>query len=133
MDETRRDQGNAAPESAPESEVAQEFRRFGDNLEDILRTAWESPERKKLQSEIKAGLAELEISVNKAATEFRESPTGQRLQTEVKNLGERVRSGEVESRLRTDLLSLLRQLNIRLEEAAEPGPEADTDADPTEI
>lgn len=132
MDETTRDQGDAAPGNAPESEVAQEFRRLGENLQDILRTAWESPERKKLQSEIKVGLAELETSLNKAATEFRESPTGQRLKTEVENLGERVRSGEVEGRLRTDLLSLLRQLNIRLEEASEPGPQADADTDPTE-
>lgn len=132
MDEPTRDQGDPSPSSVPESEVTQEFRRLGDNLQDVLRTAWESPERKKLQSEIKAGLAELEASLNKAATEFRESPTGQRLETEVKNLGERVRTGEVESRLRTDLLSLLRQLNIRLEEASEPGSEADSDAEPPE-
>lgn len=132
MDESTQDQGERAPDSVPESEVAQEFRRLGDNFQDILRVAWESPERKKLQSEIKAGLTELEASLNKAATELRESPTGQRLETEVKNLGERVRSGEVESRLRNDLLSLLRQLNIRLEEASEPGDEVESGTGPTE-
>lgn len=132
MNESTQDQGERAPRGVPESEVAQEFRRLGDNLQDVLRAAWESPERKNLQSEIKAGLTELESSLNKAATEFRESPTGQRLETEVRNLGERVRTGEVESRLRNDLLSLLRQLNIRLEQASKPGDEGESETGPTE-
>lgn len=119
MNQTSKPEGEQ-PKEVPEGEVTQEFRRLGDNLTEVFRAAWESTERKKLQSEIEAGLTELGASLNKAVLEARQSPTGQRLETEVKEFGERVRSGEVEAEARKNLLSLLKELNSKIEKAAEP-------------
>jgi DNA topoisomerase VI subunit B len=104
-------------DDTPENEVVNELRNLGQNLKGILQAAWESEERQKLQKEIESGLAELQ----KTVAEFAASPAGQRLKAEVHDLGERVRSGRVESQLRGDLLAALRAINAELEKAAKRG------------
>jgi DNA topoisomerase VI subunit B len=110
---------------APENELADELQNLGRNLKTVLQAAWESEERRKLQREIQAGLAELQKAVN----ELSHSPTGQRLRAEVQDLGERVRGTRVETQLRSDLLAALRAINAELEKAAKKRkdtPPADT-------
>jgi hypothetical protein len=98
--------------------IGDELRALGDNLIATLREAWGTPERQRLQSEIETGLADLGSSLKKAAADFETSPTGQRLKADIDDFGERVRSGEVESKLRSELLEALRAVNIELEKAA---------------
>jgi len=107
---------------APETEgsLAAEFQNLGKNLKDALRAAWEGEDRKKLHQEIETGLMALGKALNEAATEFSESPTGQRLKAESEELRERLRSGEIASRTRDELLALLRRINAELEKAAAP-------------
>ena len=109
----------------PENELADELRNLGQNLKGILQAAWESEERRKLQKEIQAGLAELQKTVADLAA----SPSGQRLKAEVQDLGERARSGQVEAQLRNDLLAALRTINAELEKAAK----REKDTPPTDI
>ena len=111
-------------DSTPENEVVNELRNLGQNLKGILQAAWESEERQKLQKELESGLAELQ----KTVAEFAASPTGQKIKAEVHDLGERVRSGHVESQLRSDLLAALRTINAELEKAAKKGKGAPPDA-----
>ncbi len=98
----------------PENELVDELRNLGHNLKGMLQAAWASEERRKLQNEIQAGLVELQ----KTVADFAASPAGQRLKAEAQDLGGRVRSGQVESQLRNDLLAALRTLNAELEKAA---------------
>ena len=104
----------------PENELADELRNLGHNLKGVLQAAWESEERRKLQIEIQAGLAELQ----KTVADFTASPTGQRLKADVQDLGGRVRSRQVESQLRNDLLAALRTINAELEKASKKGKDA---------
>jgi hypothetical protein len=98
--------------------IGDELRALGDNLIAALREAWGTPERQRLQNEIETGLADLGSSLKKAAADFETSPTGQRLKADIDDFGERVRSGEVESKLRSELLEALRAVNSELEKAA---------------
>jgi ElaB/YqjD/DUF883 family membrane-anchored ribosome-binding protein len=105
--------------SEPRSEdLAAEFRNLGNNLNEMFRSAWESEERKKLQQEIETGLTELGKSLNKTVDELKVSPAGQRLKTEVHDFHQRVRSGDIETELRENLVSVLRKINSELEKAA---------------
>jgi hypothetical protein len=97
--------------------IGDELRALGENLIATLREAWGSPERQRLQSEIETGLADLGTSLKKAAADLETSPTGQRLKADIDDFGERVRTGEVESKLRTELLEALRAVNRELEKA----------------
>jgi len=99
----------------PENDLVDEFRSLGKNLVDALRAAWDSPERKKLEKEISAGLNDLAKTLNTEAKNFSESPTGQQLKTDFDDLNQRMRSGEIENQVRNELLGALRTVNEELQ------------------
>ena len=109
-------------EQTPEN-LASEFQNLGDNLKEIFIGAWESEGRKNLQKEIEEGLAGLGNSLKQTANEIQESETGQRVKSEAEDLRDRVRSGEVETKIRSDLQSVLHNLNKELEKVIPPADE----------
>jgi hypothetical protein len=108
---------NDMPET--HEDLGEEFRRLGRNLKEALQAAWDSDERRRLEGEIESGLNNAAAALKGAAKELSETPAGQHLRDEIKDLGQRVRSGEVESRVRQDVVSGLKALNAELERAAE--------------
>lgn len=111
----------------PQENLSDEFRRLGQNLVDTMRSAWDSPERKRLQDEIGDGLDELAKTIRLEVDAFQQSPTGQRIRSDVEDFRQRVRKGEVEEKLREDLLAALRAINDELKKVSarwsEPGGE----------
>jgi hypothetical protein len=101
----------------PEGNLTAELRELGRNLTEILRAAWDQPERKRLQQEIANGLNELGNTVREETNKFSDSPTGQRLRTEAETVAQRVRSGEVEIRARQELLNALQIANQQIQRA----------------
>jgi hypothetical protein len=99
----------------PETDLTEELGNLGKNLVGILHAAWERPERQKLQQEIEVGLTELGSTLKKEAKVVSESQVSQRIKTEVEDLGNRVRSGQVEARVREELVGALHVLNAELE------------------
>src|SRR5687768_4528306 len=102
-------------DQSPEGDLSSELERLGQNLKEAAKAAWESEESRKLQGELKTGIAALEAGLAQAAMEAASSNMGQRVRAEVDELGQRVKSGEVEQRLRKDLLSALRTVNGELQ------------------
>lgn len=98
----------------PPDDLGDEFRNLGNNLKNIFQNAWESAERKKLQQDIESGISELGKSLNQAVTEIKESPAGQQFKEDARDLHQRVRTGEFESKARSELLSVLHQINEEL-------------------
>jgi hypothetical protein len=111
----------------PESDLMDEFRQLGRNLAAAARSAWQSEESQKLRNELKVGLAALEAGLRQASAEVTSGETGQRIKSEVEDFSARVKSGQVESQLRNDLLAALRKVNSELAKAT--GPEQDTRSD----
>jgi len=99
----------------PAGDVAEELRNLANNLKETLSTAWESEERKKLQGEIETGLADVVNTLSQAASEFKKSPAGQQLKKDAEDIHQRIRSGEFETKARSELLNALRLVNIELE------------------
>ena len=106
-------------------DLASEFHSLGENLKKIIIGAWESEERKNLQKDIEEGLADLGSSLKQTATEIQDSEAGQRIKSEAEDLRDRVRSGDVETKVRSDLQSVLHSLNKELEKVIPPAPPAD--------
>ena len=96
------------------NEVLDELREMGKNLREALQTAWDSEERKKLQKEIEDGLSEVSSSLSQAVSDFKESGTAQAIKSDVADFQERMRTGEVESKVRTEILDALRTVNNEL-------------------
>jgi hypothetical protein len=102
----------------PKDDLVADFRALGDNLMEVLRKAWERPEREKLQQDIEAGISELGATLSKAATEIEESEIGKRVKEGVGDFQSKVDSGEVEKIVRSELQSALSVINSELEKLA---------------
>ena len=106
----------------PKEDLGEQLNQLGKNLRDALRTAWESEERQKLQQEIAIGLANLRDSLSEAASDFSGSQTGQNIKEDVQDLRERLHTGELGSKVRSEIAEALRTVNRELEKAARRNP-----------
>ncbi len=101
-----------------EESLTDEFRDLAKNLVTILQTAWDRPERRKLQDELETGLTELSSTIKREAKAAVESPAGQRIRSDIEGMGEKVRSGQVEAKVHDELVGALKTLNAELKKAA---------------
>ncbi len=115
--ESKGSQSGTSQSTAPQKELADELRELGNHIKDFLHAFWESQERKRVQQEIESGVSNLGESLNRAATEFQQSPTGQQVKEEFDRFSERIRSGEMEATIRRDFINALRTANAELEKA----------------
>ena len=114
---------NPNENKAPNNNISDELNELGKNLRQALQSAWESEERRKLQKEIEDGLANLGASLSKAAEDFSNSPTGQNLKEDVKDMQERWRTGEVRSKMHSEVVEVLRKVNNELKKTTNQPPE----------
>ncbi|MCJ7535559.1 MAG: hypothetical protein WA997_11080 [Anaerolineales bacterium] len=98
-------------------DLASEFQHLGDNLKKFFVNAWESEQRKTLQKEIEEGLSDLGDTLKDTVIEIQDSETGQRIKSDAEDFRDRVRDGDVEQKVRSDLTSILQKLNSELEKA----------------
>ncbi len=134
-----------------EKNISDEFRELGRNLTEVMRTIWESPERKKFQQDIMTSISDLGVTLKQEADAFMGSPTGQRIKSNAEGIRKGMRKEEVETRVRGELLSALRLANAQLRQAIEhmqssgttetgpqnpppsPGDEAHREAHPDDV
>ena len=104
--------------------IADEFVELGRNIKQALQTAWTSEERRKLQSEIETGLSEASRALKQAADEFSKSQAAQNLKADAEDFQRRVQNGELEAKIRSELLTALHIANEELKKAfsGEPSP-----------
>jgi hypothetical protein len=105
-------------ETPPTGELSDELRALGENLRSVFQAAWDSDDRRRLQQEIESGIGELADSLSKAAREFSDSETGKQMKQDAREFGDRLQSGELESKVREDLTTILRKVNEELGRAS---------------
>ncbi len=108
-----------ADNEIPDENLSDEFRALGNNLIKTLRTAWESPERIKLQSELEEGLSGLADTLSSEINDFQESETGQRLRSDAAELRDKVRDSNTEKKIRDEIIKTLQIINTELEKTAQ--------------
>jgi hypothetical protein len=102
---------------ASSGEILDELHNLGKNLKDLLQSVWESEERKKAQQEIETGLNDLLRTLSQTANDFAESPTGKTLKADLEDLHQRIQTGEVEKKVRNEVVTALRMANEGLKKA----------------
>ncbi len=102
--------------------ISDQLNELGKNLRDALQTAWSSEERRKLQQDIEEGMASLGASLSQAAKDFSNTPTGKTISEDVKDLQERWRSGEVGSKVHSEVVDTLRRVNDELQKSSRKNP-----------
>ncbi|HEX9092039.1 MAG TPA: hypothetical protein VF831_11150 [Anaerolineales bacterium] len=113
---------NQNQDKSQNEDIGDQLDELGKNLLAALQSAWESEERKKVQKEIEDGLANLGASLSQAAQEFSSSAAGQSLKEDVRDIKERWQSGEVGSKVRTEVSEALRKVNEELQKASRKNP-----------
>ena len=98
----------------PNDPLTDELKKLGENLAEILQATWDRPERKVVQAELETGIAEVSRAITQATEDFKNSETGQRLKSEVDTLINQVETGKLETRLRSDVESVLHIINVEL-------------------
>jgi hypothetical protein len=99
-------------------DVAAEFQKLGYQLGETLQSAWESEERKRIETEVREGVhsfvAEIDkvlqgIKANEVTNKLKEDAVGAKFKVEESELGQKTRDGIVEG---------LRWLSVGLNELA---------------
>jgi len=98
----------------PQPDLAAQFRELGDQLKNMIQSAWDSEESQKFRTELKEGLSELGKVANETVDEFKTSETGQRLKADAEEFKVRVESGEVEAKAREEVSKVLDFINTEL-------------------
>jgi predicted nucleic acid-binding Zn-ribbon protein len=106
------------PPTGETSSIADELSALGKNLVAALRSALNSEESKKVQKEIESGLNEAIASLQKAADDFAKSDTGQQMKSDLADLNQRIESGELQAKVRSDVLTALQTANAEIQKAA---------------
>jgi hypothetical protein len=107
-------------ENMPEEDkLGEEFRNLGKNLFGVLQAAWDHPERKRMQAEIENGLREFSNSLQREADSFSRSTTGEKIKSDIGEIGKRINSGETQSRIYEDIISALKTANSELSKVIE--------------
>lgn len=98
-----------------DGDMRDEFRQLGDNLQQAVNAAWQSTERKRLQQELMDGLQELEKALTDLGNKIEQSELGQRVKSDVEDLSDRVRKGDMGENARAGVISALQRANAELE------------------
>jgi hypothetical protein len=116
------------PSQEQSNSIADEFVELGRNIKQALQSAWTSEERRRLQSEIETGLREASRALKQATDELSKSQAVQDLKADAEDLHRRVQNGELEAKIRSELLSALRRANEELKKAfsGEASPEEES-------
>lgn len=103
------------PEANKET-ISNELKQLGQNFKTVLNAFWESEERKSATRQFEQGAAEIGKAFDKFAEDVTTSEVSKRLQNEVGDIQKRIQSGEMEEKVRSDVLHTLRRVNQELDQ-----------------
>lgn len=109
----------ATKAEAQNPDVTAELREFGKQFADTIRSAWNSAERQRLESELRDGMRSFADEVDKAIQEIRKSPAAERVKTEAVNVREKVEASDVGHKARSGVATGLQRLSEQLARLAE--------------
>lgn len=125
-----RDPADAGPST---DELFEEVQRLGSRFAQVLQTAWNSDERKQIETEVRKGLSAMasgvEEGLHKVSEDERARNVVDQADDVVTSVGDKIRSSEVTNELASNLASGLRKVSDTLSKwVNEQGPQDQTDA-----
>ena len=106
-------------ESKHERSVSDELNKLGQHFSEVIRTTWESEDRKRVQGEIIEGLRRFGDEVTGALNKVAESDTGKQVTTQTGKVINDVKESGVADDIRKGLLQGLDALNRELSKVSE--------------
>lgn len=102
-----------------EPDVSEALRNLGRQFAETMQAAWNSQERRELETEVREGVQYFSEEVQRVFKEAKESPTAKRVKEEAEEVKTRVEAGEVTQKTRSGFVEGLRWLSRELEKLAQ--------------
>lgn len=122
-----------------EKSVSGELSRLGRQVAEAIGTAWESEDRKRLQTEVTQGLENFGNEVSEALRKASESDAARQVREQTEDVITQIREGDVSEQVRKGLISGLAAINEglgklleRLEKPSQPDAPAEPPSSPDE-
>jgi len=112
------------------SSLVAELNRLGENLGKVVRSAWESEERRSIEKELSAGLEQFVKRLNEAVESAQTDPTLNKAKTKAKEAWETARGPQIVSEVKTGVVDTLKKINEDLARRAEPTAAHEVNEDP---
>lgn len=109
-----------------------ELNRLGENLGKVVRSAWESDERRSIEKELGAGLEEFVKRLNEAVESAQKDPSLNKAKVKAKEAWETARGPQIVAEVRTGVVDTLRKINEDLARRATPQAAHEVKADEPE-
>jgi len=127
----------AAEEKKKQPDVSEALRDLGRQFAETMQAAWNSQERRELETEVREGVQYFSEEVQRVFKEAKESPAAKRMKEEAEEVRTRVESGDVTQKARSGFVEGLHWLSRELESLAqqfsppqkEPAGEAEAGAE----
>lgn len=108
----------------PQSDLINELNKLGENLGNLLRSAWESEERKSVEREIAAGLEQMSKKINDTAEQLKTDANVHTAKRAVKDAWETAHGPQIVGEFRQGVLDTIKRINDELAKRSAPAQEA---------
>lgn len=105
-------------EGKPGIDVAAEFQQLGQQLGETLQSAWESDERKRIETEVREGVRSFVAEIDKVLQGVRTSDSTSKLREDAVGAKAKVDESELGQKAREGIVEGLRWLSVGLNELA---------------
>ena len=105
-------------EDKPGIDVAAEFQQLGHQLGETLQSAWESDERKRIETEVREGVRSFVAEIDKVLQGVRTSDSTSKLREDAAGAKAKVDESELGQKAREGIVEGLRWLSVGLNELA---------------
>ncbi len=125
-------------EKKTEPDLIEEMKNLGRQFAEAMRSAWNSQERQKIETEVREGLDMFVSELDKAFKELRDSDAAQKAKQEVSQVKEKVEGAELGRKTKTAMAEGLRWLSEEFGNLANQftpaakEPDSGEDSEPTE-
>lgn len=116
----------------PDADVVAELKDLGRQFANTLRTAWDSQERLRIESDIREGVKSFADEVDKVIREVKDSQTASRVREEAEQVATKVESSEVGRKARVGLAQGLQWLSEELGKLANQFTPAESESTTTD-
>ena len=121
---------NNSNNARPQSEFVNELNKLGENLGQLMRSVWESEERKSIEREMTHGVEQLAKQLNQTLEQLKTDATVGNAKKTVKEAWETARGPKIVSEVQQGVVDTLKKVNEELTKRTQPAHEVKNDDPP---
>jgi soluble cytochrome b562 len=99
--------------------ITDELQNLGKQVADTLRSAWESDQRQKVETEVREGMKSFANEIDKVLKQVREGTAAQKIKEEAADAKAKMESSDLPNKARSGVVSGLKWLSVELGKLAD--------------